>query len=252
MEKLIEIKDLTVSYDIKPVLNCVCLDVWKYDFLGIIGPNGGGKTTLLKIILGLMKPVSGKISFFENEKCVPSLKIGYLPQVNPIDKRFPISVYEVILSGLAGEKPLFKDFTPLQKERTSELIVEMGLEKFSGRAIGELSGGQLQRALLARAIVSGPQLLILDEPSTYVDKKFELQFYELLGEINKNTSIILVSHDVGTLLPMVKNVACVNETLHYHSGTDVSDEWVSKTYSCPIEIIGHGDLPHRVLKKHEH
>ena len=251
MEKLIEIKNITASYDTKPVLSGVSLDVWKNDFLGIIGPNGGGKTTLLKIILGLMKPVSGGIYFFENDKRVSTLKIGYLPQINPIDKRFPISVSEVISSGLAVETPLFKGLSPLQKDRVNELITKMGLEKFAKCAIGELSGGQLQRALLARATVSGPQLLILDEPNTYVDKKFESQFYELLGEINKNTSIILVSHDIGTLLPMVKNIACVNETLHYHSGTDVSDEWVSNAYSCPIEIIGHGDLPHRVLKKHE-
>ena len=250
MEKLIEIKNVTASYDVKPVLNCVSLDVWKYDFLGIIGPNGGGKTTLLKLILGLMKPASGEIRFFDDGKRVSSLKMGYLPQINPVDKRFPISVYEVISSGLAGEKPLFKDFAASQKEHVNEMISKMGLEEFAKRAIGELSGGQLQRALLARAVVSRPQLLILDEPNTYVDKKFESQFYELLGEINKNTSIILVSHDIGALLPMVKNVACVNETLHYHPGTDVSDEWVSKTYSCPIEIIGHGDLPHRVLKNH--
>jgi len=250
MEKLIEIKNVTASYDIKPVLNCVSLDVWKHDFLGIIGPNGGGKTTLLKIVLGLMKPSSGEISFFENGKNVQSLKIGYLPQINPIDKRFPISVYEVISSGLAGEKSVFKDFTSSQKERISEMVTKMGLKEYSKRAIGELSGGQLQRALLARAIVSKPQLLILDEPNTYVDKKFESQFYELLGEVNYSTSIILVSHDIGTLLPMVKNVACVNETLHYHPGTDVSDGWISNAYSCPIEIVGHGDLPHRVLKKH--
>jgi zinc transport system ATP-binding protein len=172
--------------------------------------------------------------------------------MNPIDKRFPISVYEVISSGLIREKPRFREFTASQREHINELIAKMGLEQFAGRAIGELSGGQLQRVLLARAIVSHPQLLILDEPNTYVDKRFESQFYELLAEINKDTSIILVSHDVGTLLPMVKNVACVNETLHYHSGTDMSDEWLSKTYACPIEIVGHGDLPHRVLKKHGH
>ncbi len=251
MEKLIEIKNVTALYDTKPVLNCVSLDVWKYDFLGIIGPNGGGKTTLLRIILGLMKPVSGEISFFEGGQSVPSLKIGYLPQVNPIDKRFPISVYEVISSGLIREKPRFREFTALQRDLINELIVKMGLQQFAGRAIGELSGGQLQRVLLARAIVSHPQLLILDEPNTYIDKKVESQFYELLGEINKDTSIILVSHDVGTLLPMVKNVACVNETLHYHSGADLSNEWLSEVYSCPIEIVGHSDLPHRVLKNHE-
>ena len=250
MEKLIEIKNVTARYNVKTVLNSVSLDVWENDFLGIIGPNGGGKTTLLKIILGLMKPVSGEISFYRDGKNVSSLKIGYLPQINPIDKRFPISVFEVISSGLAGEKPLFKNYTTQQKERVNELIIKMGLENFSKRAIGELSGGQLQRALLARAIVSRPRLLILDEPNTYVDKKFESQFYELLGEISENTAVILVSHDVGTLLPTVKNVACVNETLHYHPGTDVSDEWLSNTYACPIEIVGHGDLPHRVLKKH--
>ena len=251
MEKLIEIDQISASYDTKLVLKDVSLCVWKDDFLGVIGPNGGGKTTLLKIILGLKKPVSGDISFFENGRKVSSLKMGYLPQINPIDKRFPISVYEVVSSGLVSEKPRFRDFTKAQKDHIRRLIVQIGLEAFTKRAIGELSGGQLQRVLLARAIVSHPQLLILDEPSTYVDKLFESQFYELLVEINKETSIILVSHDVGTLLPLVKNVACVNETLHYHPGADMTDEWLEKTYLCPIEIVGHGDFPHRVLKRHD-
>lgn len=250
MEKLIEIKNVTAVYDTKPVLHDVSLDVWSSDFLGIIGPNGGGKTTLLKIILGLMKPMSGRVSFFENGKRVQALKIGYLPQMTRIDPRFPIAVREVVLSGLSKEKPRFRNFDAAQKARADQLIVEMGLESFVSRAIGELSGGQLQRVLLARAIVSRPQLLILDEPNTYVDKKFESQLYELLNKINRDTAIILVSHDIGTLLPMVKNVACVSETLHYHSGADVSDAWLSETYACPIEIVGHGDFPHRVLKKH--
>ncbi len=251
MEKLIEIKEVTALYDTKPALRSVSLDVWENDFLGVIGPNGGGKTTLLKIILGLMKPNSGKVSFFEKGKSISALKIGYLPQENMIDKRFPISVYEVILSGLSGERNCFRDFTVLQKKHVNELIAEMGLESYTKCAIGELSGGQLQRVLLARAVISRPRLLILDEPNTYVDKKFELQFYELLCEINKDTSIILVSHDVGTLLPMVKNVACINETLYYHPGSDLSNEWLNKAYGYPIEIFGRGGLPHRVLKKHE-
>ena len=250
MEKLIEIKDVTASYDTKVVLKDISLSVWKDDFLGIIGPNGGGKTTLLKVILGLMKPVSGEISFFDDGKPVSSLRIGYLPQINPIDKYFPISVYEVVASGLANVKPRFRNFSNEQKERIRRMIVRIGLESFAESAIGELSGGQLQRVLLARAIVSYPQLLVLDEPNTYVDKKFESQFYELLSEINKDTSIILVSHDVGTMLSMVKNVACVNETIHYHPGADMSDEWLDKTFSCPIEVVKHGDFPHRVLKKH--
>ena len=238
------------SYDSKLVLNDVSLCVWENDFLGIIGPNGGGKTTLLKIILGLMKPLAGEITFYENGKPVPSLKIGYLPQLNPIDRSFPISVAEVVSSGLTSEKPRFRNFTAEQNEQIRQLIVKIGLESYADRAIGELSGGQLQRVLLARAIVSQPQLLILDEPNTYVDKRFESQFYELLGEINKDTSIILVSHDIGTLISFVKNVACVNETLHYHPGGDLSDEWLEKTYLCPIEVVTHGDFPHRVLKKH--
>lgn len=252
MEKLIELQDITAAYGNKTVLRDVSLSVYENDFLGIIGPNGGGKTTLLKTILGLLSPASGSIRFFREGKAVSSLKIGYLPQLNNIDKKFPISVWEVVASGLAAEKPLFRSFGSKQKERVEEVLGQMGLEELSGRAIGELSGGQLQRVLLGRSIVSRPKVLILDEPNSYVDKRFESRFYQLLEEINKESAIILVSHDIGTVLAMVKNIACVNETLHYHSGANVSEEWLGEKYACPIEIIGHGDLPHRVLKKHEH
>ena len=251
MGKLIEVTNVSATYDASLVLKNVSFKVWSDDFLGIIGPNGGGKTTLLKVILGLMKPLSGEVLFFDDGKPVTSLKIGYLPQINPIDKSFPISVFEVVSSGLTGEKPRFRNFTAEQKKRIHGLIAQMGLATLSERAIGALSGGQLQRVLLARAIVSHPQLLILDEPNTYVDKMFESQFNDLLGEINKNTAIILVSHDVGTLLTMVKNIACINEKLHYHPGTELTDEWLDKAYSCPVEVVRHGDLPHRVLKRHE-
>lgn len=252
MDKLIELRQVSAGYGNKPVLRDVSLDVWEHDFLGIIGPNGGGKTTLLKVILGLLPPVSGDIRFYQKGTEVSSLKIGYLPQMSLIDKKFPISVREVVSSGLAAEKPLFRNFHPAQKERVEEVIVQMGLEELSTRPIGELSGGQLQRVLLGRSIVSRPQVLILDEPNSYVDKRFESRFYQLLEEINKESSIILVSHDIGTVLAMVKNIACVNETLHYHPGANVSEEWLGEKYACPIELVGHGDLPHRVLKNHQH
>ena len=252
MDKLIELADITAAYGNKTVLKNVSLSVYTGDFLGIIGPNGGGKTTLLKVILGLLPPTSGTIRFYNQGNVVSSLKIGYLPQLNNIDKKFPISVRDVIASGLASEKPLFRSFSAKQQERVEEVVGQMGLEALSGRAIGELSGGQLQRVLLGRSIVSRPQVLILDEPNSYVDKRFESRFYQLLEEINEESAVILVSHDIGTVLSMVKNIACVNETLHYHSGTNVSEEWLGEKYACPIEIIGHGDLPHRVLKKHEH
>lgn len=251
MNKLIELQQITAGYGEKTVLRDVSLTVWEKDFLGIIGPNGGGKTTLLKVILGLLSPVSGTIAFYRDGKEVSALKTGYLPQMNKIDKKFPITVWEVIASGLSSEKPLFRGFSALQQKRLDEVIGQMGLEELQTRPIGELSGGQLQRVLLGRAIVSRPQLLILDEPNSYVDKRFESHFYELLGEINKESAIILVSHDMGTILPMVKNIACVNENLHYHPGSDLTEEWLGEIYACPIELVGHGDLPHRVLKKHD-
>lgn len=252
MNKRIEIRNITAGYPGKTVLQDVSLDVWENDFLGIIGPNGGGKTTLLKVILGLLHPEKGNITYYDNGLPVPALKIGYLPQTNQVDKKFPISVCEVVSSGLSSEKPLFRGFNKMQYQRIEEVITQMGLDDLTDRPIGELSGGQLQRVLLGRSIVSRPEVLILDEPNSYVDKRFESRFYELLGEINKETAVILVSHDMGTILPLVKNIACVNETLHYHPGSDLTEEWLGQAYACPMELIGHGDLPHRILKTHSH
>lgn len=250
MEKLIDLQHVTAGYEQKIVLRDISLTVWEKDFLGIIGPNGGGKTTLLKVILGLLSPHTGTVRFYAGEEVVPALRIGYLPQMSLIDKKFPISVKEVIASGLTAEKPLFRGFNVAQKQRIEEVIIQMGLQELANRPIGALSGGQLQRVLLGRSIVSRPQLLVLDEPNSYVDKRFESHFYQLLQEINKESAVILVSHDIGTVLTMVKNIACVNETLHYHSGSNISAEWLGEKYACPIELIGHGDLPHRVLKRH--
>lgn len=254
MNKLIEIKNLAVGYDNKPnVLNDVSLTIYEDDFLGIIGPNGGGKTTLLKTILGLIKQQSGSITFYDKGQKLPSLNIGYLPQINQIDKKFPISISEVILSGLTMRKQLFRRHSTEDKQKVKMVAERLGIGHLLSRAIGELSGGQLQRVLLGRAIIDNPKLIILDEPSTYVDKLFETNFYKLLGDINKDIAIMLVSHDVGTIISMVKNIACVNQGLHYHSGTNISQEWLVNAYdSCPIEILGHGSLPHRVLMEHDH
>ena len=128
----------------------------------------------------------------------------------------------------------------------------MGLEGLEKRSIGQLSGGQLQRALLGRALVSNPEVVILDEPNTYIDKRFEAKLYSLLEEINRERAIILVSHDIGTVLQNVKTIACVNETLDYHPDTEVPAEWLEEHFGCPIELLGHGHLPHRVLKCHHH
>ncbi len=253
MNKIIEIQNVSAGYENKPnVIKDVDLTVYDNDFLGIIGPNGGGKTTLLKTILGLLKPSSGNISFFENGQAVNSLNLGYLPQINQLDKKFPISVSDVILSGLTMKGKFFKRYTSSEKAKVKETAAQLGIEHLLNNSIGELSGGQLQRVLLGRAIIDNPKVIILDEPNSYVDKLFETNFYKLLDEINKRVAIILVSHDMGTIISQVKNIACVNQYLHYHPGTDVSQEWLAGAYdSCPIEILGHGSLPHRVVMNHD-
>lgn len=294
MKPIIEIKNLSAGYDGRPVLHNVNLNIYERDFLGIIGPNGGGKTTLIKCILGLLKPTGGEITFYTPERIsvttstertstetftgrIPAeasikevsaktsakspfqsssaksqLFLGYLPQYSTIDRKFPISVEEVILSGLSIQKSLTSRFTTEQREKGKRIITRMGLEGLESRSIGQLSGGQLQRALLGRAIISDPAVLILDEPSTYIDKRFEARLYELLAEINKECAIILVSHDIGTVLQQVKSIACVNETLDYHPDTGVTTEWLERNFNCPIELLGHGTLPHRVLGEHHH
>lgn len=249
---IIKIENLSAGYDRKTVLHDINLEISEKDFLGIIGPNGGGKTTLMKVILGLLKPSEGKITFYDNGMPVEQLEIGYLPQYNSIDKKFPISIYEVILSGLNRQKSLFSRFTKEHHERVKETISMMGLEGMGNRPIGQLSGGQMQRALLGRAIVSNPKAIILDEPNTYIDKRFEARLYSLLEEINKQRAVILVSHDIGSVLQTVKSIACVNGTLDYHPQSEVSAEWIEEKLQCPIELLGHGELPHRVLKKHNH
>ena len=253
---LIEIKNLSAGYDSRTVLRNVNLTVYDRDFLGIIGPNGGGKTTLINCILGLLKPTGGEILYSDKRLVMSdnrsSLKMGYLPQYNSIDRKFPITVEEVILSGLSSQKSLISRFTASHREKARQVITRMGLEGLEERAIGALSGGQLQRALLGRAIISDPQLVVLDEPSTYIDKRFEARLYELLAEINHDCAIILVSHDIGTVLQQVKSIACVNETLDYHPDTGVSEEWLERNFNCPIELLGHGALPHRILAKHKH
>ena len=248
---LIQLEHIGAAYDGKRVLDDVNLTIYERDFLGVIGPNGGGKTTLMKIILRLLKPVEGRLHYFENGREVEAISMGYLPQYNTIDKKFPISVREVVLSGLK-KRSLFGTLTSEQREQVSRVIAHMGLEGLENRAIGQLSGGQMQRALLGRALVSNPRVVILDEPNTYIDKRFEAELYSLLDEINKQCAIVLVSHDIGTVLQNVKSIACVSGHLDYHPDTEVPAEWLEKHFGCPIDLLGHGNLPHRVLMCHHH
>ena len=247
MEPLIKIKNLTLGYDKEPVLRDVNLEIFDYDFLGMIGPNGGGKTTLLKAVLGLLKPMKGEIVFRKDidKKKKP---MGYLPQVKHIDRNFPITVFEVVRSGSMMEDSS-KVSKAEVKEKTEQLLVEMGIEHIRKKAIGELSGGQMQRVFLCRALLSDPEILILDEPDTFVDNRFEGELYEKLRALNNHMAIVLVSHDVGTISSYVKTIACVNGELHYHPDNIITQEQLN-SYNCPIKLITHGEIPHTVLKHH--
>lgn len=243
---LIEIKNMDVSYQKQLVLSNITFSVFEKDFIGIIGPNGGGKTSLIKAILGLIKPVGGSIKHSLN-----SSDIGYLPQGNQLDENFPITVEEVIASGLEHGLKIRSGSTKSRKQKVENALDIVGLTALHSRPIGELSGGEFQRTMLARAIISSPRLLVLDEPDTHVDNRFETELYALLKELNKTITILLVSHDIGTISPYIKTIACVNRELHYHPSNEINEEQL-KVYNCPIEIIAHGPIPHRVIKEHIH
>jgi zinc transport system ATP-binding protein len=248
MDALIKIENLSAGYDKEPVLWDINLEIFENDFLGMIGPNGGGKTTLLKVILGLLNPMNGKVLFRDdiNKRKKP---LGYLPQVKHIDRNFPITVFEVVRSGSLMENSL-KPSSAQIKKRVEELLSEMGIANIRNKAIGELSGGQMQRVFLCRALLSEPKILLLDEPDTFVDNRFEGELYEKLRQLNKHMAIILVSHDVGTISSYVKTIACINGHLHYHPDNVITQEQLNG-YNCPIKLISHGEIPHTVLKQHD-
>ena len=250
MDPLVDIRNLSAGYGQNIVLHDVNISIQQFDFGGVIGPNGGGKTTLLKALLGLLPPISGEIIFSESMTEGNSHRIGYLPQINNIDRKFPVTVFDVVRSGLMSRKRLTGRYNSEENDRANELMTEMGIAGIHNKAIGELSGGQIQRALLCRALVNAPKLLILDEPNTYVDNRFERELYEKLKVLNEKLAILLVSHDLGTISTYVKSYACVNGSLHYHSGNKVTPELL-KSYECPIQIISHGEIPHTVLYNHK-
>lgn len=246
MTPILELKNVSAGYDHEVILHQVNLKIYEHDFLGIIGPNGGRKTTLLKVILGLLKPYSGEVIYPVSRQNL----FGYLPQNSRFDQRFPIDVTEVVLSGLMSEKGLYKSYTRAEKQKAWDLLDQYGMGAYKKAPIGDLSGGQMQRVFLCRAVIASPRILILDEPTTYVDSNFEKEFYTILEELNKSLSIVMVSHDLGTICSYVKTIACVNRELHYHNSNLISAEQL-QSYHCPIELSLTGKIPHRVLKEHE-
>jgi zinc transport system ATP-binding protein len=247
MASLFEMNSVSASYGTNIVLQDVSFRVMENDFIGVIGPNGGGKTTLLRVILGLLKPVQGSIIF--NYELLDSKRIGYLPQISTGDINYPVTVTDIVLSGLMIRKGIASWMSLADRKKASAVIDELGLSGMNGATLSELSGGQIQRVFLGRAIMGDPGLLLLDEPGNFVDSTFENDFYEKLKELNKRMAILMVSHDVGTISAHIKSFACVNRTLHYHPSPEITDEDLL-AYGCPIQLVTHGDVPHTVLKSH--
>ena len=247
MGNLLEMNSLSASYGTTVVLQDVNFAVNENDFIGVIGPNGGGKTTLLRVILGILKPVSGSLKL--NPELLEGSKIGYLPQISTGDTNFPVTVTDVILSGLMIRKSIASRMTTEDRRKAHVIIEELGLEELAQSPLNEMSGGQLQRVFLGRAIIGDPKLLLLDEPGNFVDSSFENDFYEKLKVLNQRMAILMVSHDIGIISSHVKSFACVNRLLHYHPSSEISSEQLM-AYGCPIQLITHGEVPHTVLKIH--
>lgn len=247
---LLSIKNASVKYDGVTILEDVNLDIREGDFIGVIGPNGGGKTTLVKLIMGMVKPLKGKVNYLLPHTTGKS-KIGYLPQVHAFDNKFPIVVRDVILSGLPYKRKLISGHTAAERAQADRWMERLGITHLADKPVGKLSGGEMQRAFLCRSLISEPELLILDEPDTYVDNRFENELYATLKELNERMAILLVSHDVGTITYYIKSIACVNRSLHYHPSNVITEKQLA-SYNCPIQIITHGDVPHTVLGKHDH
>ena len=249
-EEVIRLEDVWVQYNGVTVLEGVNLSVQNLDFLGIIGPNGGGKTTLLKVILGLVKPNRGKVTVMGGPPEKSRRFIGYVPQITHFDREFPATVLDVVLMGLLGRKGLLRRYTEEDRRAAYKALESMEMLELKDRQVGKLSGGELQRVLLARALVSDPKILLLDEPTASIDEPTKTQLYELLKDLNRRITIVLVSHDIGVISAYVDKIACLNRRLFYHGSKEITAETMEETYRCPIELIAHG-VPHRVLKKHE-
>lgn len=247
---LVTLHHMGVHYDRHEALHDVNLEISADDFLGVIGPNGGGKTTLVRAILGLI-PHTGEIRFAPELMHDRERLIGYMPQISGFDRTFPISIEECVLSGLQGRKGLWGRYTKNDRMKARQLLDTAGIGDTAQRAVGEVSGGQLQRALLCRAVIAEPKLLILDEPTNYVDNRFEHELYALLRELNKRMAIVMISHDIGTISSVVKCIVCVNRTVHRHDSNLITAEQL-QAYDCPIQLISHGTVPHTVLGPHPH
>ena len=248
-KEVVRLDDIWVHYDGIPALEGITLSVEPNKLLGIIGPNGGGKTTLLKVILGLIKPTRGKVTVMGQPPEKGRKSIGYISQYNPFDRDFPISVSDVVLMGRYGKTGLYRRYSEEDKRAVKEALKTVDMLNYQNRQVGRLSGGEQQRVFIARALATDPKIMLFDEPTASIDSNMQAEFYELIKSLKQRMAIVLVSHDISAVSIYVDQIACLNHQLFYH-GLEVSAEALEKTYRCPIQLIAHGVVPHRVLREH--
>jgi len=246
-KEIVKIKNVDFNYGDYRVLENINLSIYENDMLAIIGPNGGGKTTLLKLILGLLKPDSGVIKLLGKNPVKNRKLAGYIPQRKVIDSSFPISVFETVLMG--RYRGLGRRYKNEDIDAANEALETVKMSDLRDRNMSMLSGGQQQRVLIARSIVSKPKILLLDEPLSGVDSETQINFYKLILDLNKVMAIVFVTHDISVISKYFENVACLNRKLYYHGPKEGSIGKLRDIYNCPVEVIAHG-IPHRVFKKH--
>jgi zinc transport system ATP-binding protein len=251
MAAAIQLDNVSYSYGNETAVQSVSFSIASGDFLGIIGPNGGGKTTLLRLILGLLSPNTGTIRLLGGEPARTRMSAGYVPQETSTNKGFPISVHDAVLMGLTARRGMGRMFTKNDLLRANAALDELGLSTLSARTIGELSGGQRQKVLLARALVADPKILFLDEPTASIDATGSDEIYAHLQRLNdKGTTVVLVTHNIGVVSRYIKSIACINKELHFHPDGKLTEETVTKAFGCPVDLIAHG-IPHRVFHRHD-
>jgi zinc transport system ATP-binding protein len=243
---LIAARHVTFGYGPEKVVEDVTLEIRPRDFLAIIGPNGGGKTTLVKILLGLLRPWSGEVVWTPP---VRPGRMGYVPQFSTFDKDFPLRVKDVVLMGRLGRQSLLRPYTRQDREDVERVLARLGLTHLAAEHVREISGGQLQRVLIARAVVAEPEILFLDEPTASIDAESRGALTSLLEELNQRIPVVVITHDVTGLAHLVRRIACVNRRLVCHEGAELDARTLEEAYGGPVELVTHG-LHHRVLHRH--
>ena len=246
----IDVEHVFYAYEGVEVLKDVTFSLEQGEFLGIIGPNGGGKTTLLKLLLGILKPDTGKIRVLGQEPHAASHRVGYVPQNMGSSRPFPISVMDVALMGRLSRSRIGKRYTAEDREKVRNVLEKVGMWEYRDRPIGKLSGGQRQRVFIARALSTDPEILFLDEPTAGVDTEFQTDLYDFLKELNREVTIVVITHDIGVISSHMKSVACLNRHFIFHEGGQITQKMIDMAYQCPVDLIAHG-LPHRVLPAHK-